>query len=442
MTKLCPFRKADSAIDFTNGDWYWIDRDTYGGPGGCVADGETDNTAALKAVLTAAASAGKYVYIPAGTYLVGVLTGASFPTKIYGVPTFGTPRPTTWTSNLKLKNNATATMWYMSAASGMDIRYLDVDGNAVNQDPGVEPNAFYLHNASGINFRYCYIHDFGISTEGGLGVAGDGSSYIGVYDCSFARNANDIEPMAGCTYWTANNNRCVESVAEGIVCYTSGVACHHHTITANEIVDAGSYGISVNNSYGNTVRGNTITNAKYAINLKGANCDGNLIDDNTIVAGAASTGAGIHVESTCGGSNTISGNSIDLWTHANGAIRIQAAGQTFQGNEITDSNSIMVYKPCTLDGNIITDSTSHGVYFRAATDGMVLDGNEITGSASRGIESSGYAQANITVNDNVITGNTGAGVYFAAGSTGTYSGNTLSSNGAGDTWDGLTDGDA
>lgn len=443
MSKLCPFRRYDSTIDFSNGDWYWIDRETYGGPGGCVADGATDNTTALKAVLTAAANAGKYVYVPPAeqVYVVGVLTGAGFPAKVYGAPSFDNPRCTVWTSKLKLKDAASATMWYMSAASGMDIRYLDADGNAANQDPEIEPNAFYLHNASNITFRSCYIHDFGLSTQGGLGVAGDGSSRVGVYGCTFARNANDVEPMAGCTYWTADNNYCHDSIAEGMVCFSSGAACHSHSILNNNIV-GGAYGVSINNSYGNTVRGNTITNSKYGINLKNAACNDNMIDGNTIVSGAASTGAGIHVESSCGGSNTISDNHIDGWTNANGAMRIQAAGQTFSGNEITDSNSVMIFSPCTFSQNQISGSTSHGIYFRAATDGTVLNGNTITGSAKRGVNGAEYAQSNITVNDNIITGNTEAGVAFAAGSSGSYSGNTLSDNGPGDTWDGLTDGDA
>lgn len=69
MSKKCPFRLANP-FDPTDGSWYWVTTDTYGGPGGAIGDGITDDRAAILAVMSAASSAGKSVYFPAGTYLV------------------------------------------------------------------------------------------------------------------------------------------------------------------------------------------------------------------------------------------------------------------------------------------------------------------------------------------------------------------------------------
>jgi len=67
MSKKCPFRLANP-FDPTDGSWYWVTTDAYGGPGGATGDGETDDRAAILAVMSAAAGAGKNVYFPAGTY--------------------------------------------------------------------------------------------------------------------------------------------------------------------------------------------------------------------------------------------------------------------------------------------------------------------------------------------------------------------------------------
>lgn len=65
----CPFRLA-TPFDPTDGSWYWVTTDTYGGPGGAHGNGTDDDTAHINAVISAAYSAGKHVYFPAGTYLV------------------------------------------------------------------------------------------------------------------------------------------------------------------------------------------------------------------------------------------------------------------------------------------------------------------------------------------------------------------------------------
>lgn len=439
-TAVRTFTVDVSAADFdpTDGSWYWIDREDYGGPGACVADGATDNTTALKAVLNAASAAGKNVYVPPAAlpYVTGPLTSVTWPSKLYGEYTYANPRPTTWGSKLKLLANAASTMFPFSNISGKTVKYLDVDGNVSNQSATNSRNLFFLSTgATLINFYSCYFHDCGKTTQGGLAIAGDNANYIGVYDCTFYNTANDVEPMANCHHWTVDNNYCSYSIAEALLSYDTG--SHDNTFTNNEVVHAGSYGISFNGTYNCVARGNTFTNCKFSVEVKGAASTGNVVDQNTITAGAYSTGSGI---SMMGGAydNDFTDNTISGWTDTDGAIRIESdtgAGNTFHGNQITGSYRVILFAPVTFDANTITTGTSHGLSFGGATTGTVLTGNTITGCAGRGINSVDFAQTSITVSGNTSTGNASNPVYFLTGSTGTYTGNTVDGT---PVWDGLT----
>jgi hypothetical protein len=50
---------VNSSFTPTDGSWYWVTTDAYGGPGGAIGDGETDDRSAIQAVINAAASQGK-----------------------------------------------------------------------------------------------------------------------------------------------------------------------------------------------------------------------------------------------------------------------------------------------------------------------------------------------------------------------------------------------
>lgn len=320
----------ESAIDYTNGDWYWIDRDTYGGPGGCVADGNTDNTTAFKAVLAAAASAGKYVYVPPAAlpYLTNTVSGTTYPAKVHGAFTDANPRPTAWTSKLKFIASATGSMFSLSGRTDLEFKYLDIDGNAANQT--ANRSIFYISGGSHhITVQGCYIHDCGRDTEGGLGVAGDNSSYVYVKDCTFHATANDVEPMSGCHHWTIDNNRSSDSIAESIVAYLSD----NHTITNNIIIRAGSYGISINNGDGSVLRGNRFENCKCAIEIRGdgGGAVGNTVEGNVAVGGAYSTLPGIQAWGAKATGTIISGNSVTGWKNRGFCCYSGATG-TYTGN--------------------------------------------------------------------------------------------------------------
>jgi hypothetical protein len=70
MSKKCPFRLANP-FNPADGSWYWVTDTTYGGSfTEATGNGTTDDRAAIQSCLNAAASAGKNVYFPAGTYKV------------------------------------------------------------------------------------------------------------------------------------------------------------------------------------------------------------------------------------------------------------------------------------------------------------------------------------------------------------------------------------
>lgn len=79
MAKYCLFLKSKppppDPFDPGDGSWYWVTTSAYGGPGGAIGNGVTDDRAAIQSVINAAVSAGKGVYLPEGNYLVGKASG-------------------------------------------------------------------------------------------------------------------------------------------------------------------------------------------------------------------------------------------------------------------------------------------------------------------------------------------------------------------------------
>ena len=96
---------------------------------GAVGDGTTDDTTAIQAAITWAVSAGKTVYVPAGTYLCGTLVVAS------GMKLVG---ESSKTAIIKAKNSLNAGLITSSGVENNDIyiQSLRFDGNSANNTSG------------------------------------------------------------------------------------------------------------------------------------------------------------------------------------------------------------------------------------------------------------------------------------------------------------------
>lgn len=145
MTKLCPFRKANP-FDPTDGSWYWVTTDTYGGSYGQA----TPTAASINNVIAEAATDGKHVYFPAGTYTItSALTLAS------GVNMRGASASTTTISGtLGIDSTRGYLLDIPNGASNITLSYLGLDGNdgthyGVRLESG--------RSASYITMDHCYV---------------------------------------------------------------------------------------------------------------------------------------------------------------------------------------------------------------------------------------------------------------------------------------------
>jgi len=415
-----------------------------------IGNSGSANVTAFAAVLAAADTANKNVYVPPGTY---TLNHYSYPARsgvvISGYPYPKDPRPDTWTSKFiapanQVDNN---TFFTLNGWTNCEWRYLDIDGNNANQTIG---NHVFMPSGSSsyLTWTGCYIHDAGKTTEGGLGIASTTATYVYVNDCTFYENANDIEPMGTCHHWYADNNYCSYALAEGLLAYGTSV---HDVYYTNNTIEHARYGMSMNGCYTSQYTGNTILNCRNGAVIKGGsyNC---LLDNNTFQAGAwtiSEAKSGIRTdEGAIGSGVVISNNHFYDWSHGvtagQGVLYITNTGSgslVISGNEIADCMPALINGACTFSGNTITGATSDGVRVTAASTGLILDGNEISGSASDGIEVSA-ACTNLQVKNNYLHNNAGRGANITATCvTSTRSNNTSGTengNGLADNWDSLT----
>jgi hypothetical protein len=116
--KLCPFRKANP-FNPSDGTWLWATASPYN----AVGNGTNDDTAEIQACINAAASAGKGVYFPAGTYLIGSSLNLAS-----GVNLRGASRDTT---EITMGAKASPTLMLVATnITGMAISDLLISGSA------------------------------------------------------------------------------------------------------------------------------------------------------------------------------------------------------------------------------------------------------------------------------------------------------------------------
>ena len=136
MSKKCPFRLANP-FDPTDGSWYWATTDAYGGPGGATGNGSTDDRAAIQACINAAASQGKGVYFPAGTYRMIASGGVGLT-----IPSNVTLRGVGDTSALQLYDDGTddrnALLSLAAGTSNITIKNLKLTGTQINKEASVQ----------------------------------------------------------------------------------------------------------------------------------------------------------------------------------------------------------------------------------------------------------------------------------------------------------------
>jgi pectate lyase len=219
MAKLCPFRKAswvptppdpdpeDPTFDPEDGSWLWVTRPPYNATG----NGTTDDRAAIQACINAAASAGKKVYLPAGTYHMIASGGTGL-----SIPSNTTIRGVGETSILRLYDAGIDARHKFVDANGkanVTLQALKITGTQTNKEASVQ-----LVQASGASNMLLKTVTFGgaeyaLRTTSGYGTANgiivDGcttlesvlnpfyisvANNVEVRDCTLAANTVDCMP--------------------------------------------------------------------------------------------------------------------------------------------------------------------------------------------------------------------------------------------------------
>ncbi len=144
MAKLCPFRKAswvptppdpdpeDPTFDPEDGSWLWVTRPPYNATG----NGTTNDRAAIQACINAAASAGKKVYLPAGTYHMIASGGTGL-----SIPSNTTIRGVGETSALQLYDDGTDdrnALLDVAGKSNIAVKNLKLTGTQTNKAASVQ----------------------------------------------------------------------------------------------------------------------------------------------------------------------------------------------------------------------------------------------------------------------------------------------------------------
>lgn len=409
------------------------DDEVYANEFGVAGDG-TDQTVNLGRALTAAASLGKTLVVPPGTYQVWNLQIPAN-TRLRG---FGP------SSIIRRVANGGGSMAARIVGSNVEISDLTIDGNgsgagAANSGAieivatsGIQRvtlrnlrvtnthnHAIRLQNTAGrLRILDCEIDNFGVSGTGdGINIASPTGGApttirgIQVRGCDIIRHASNLLGY-GILIRGSNDNttRVVEHIrVKGNYIDLSNVAYpgaglaievwgDHATIKGNDI-EGGSFGISHARA-GGTISGNTIRNAELGIEAAalaqsvGVSCTGN-----TIIRCRDGITAWASSEDVTIGDNTVlnfTGRGIDAT--ADGSI-----SDNFLRGTSAATDGIRADGPMTIEGNTIyldpATAGSDGIELLNSAE-FAVTGNRIR--ANRGIHHTGNS---VTQNGSIVGNN-------------------------------------
>ena len=324
---------------------------------GAVADGVTNNQAAIQNALNYAAAHGDAVYIPAGTFAYsGTLTDNGV--TLYGAGT---------TSILKALSGANESL--ILTGSGGSVSNLEMLGTGSTRLTTWQSGMIWANNAS--NYT---IDNVLINGSSSVGIASVNSTNGNIYSNTVENTlANSITSVDGSSFITISQNQVINSGDDGIsiVSYGGQPIVHDITETGN-VVTGIHYGRGMSVVGGNNVQ-----------------MTGNYVQDGS--NGCAALYIASESEwNTLGVSNvTVSGN-----TYVNGG---GSPGGTGQGAiTIYDSQgSTYSISGVTIDGNTIVNPLSQAVQFVGTGSETVSFTNNKDYTSGTSLTSTGNSNAHV-----------------------------------------------
>jgi len=345
---------------------------------GAVGDGVVDDTAAIQAAITA--SAGKQVYIPAGTYKVSSTINVSSSTYIYG--------------------------------DGLGITKLSATSAMTNLQP-----VFYANAANYVRFEYFSILG---NTDGTLGAgtgihckSGSGNEIRGVFISNTTQAGIRLEEQNTAwvdSCWLESCGRTGYSDNHGIMIYSA----------AGSTVD--NYSIKITNNKVNNAFRKGITNYGPDAYIYDVLIDGNTVTGcglGNIYIGTEKTKRFRITNNYCyGGYVNMQLGAMDTSVVSNNILEYSTG--TFNLGCFGLSN-------CTINGNTIKNSGSQGVYFWSPAgevcvktvfnNNVIMDSRQInTGAPAIDIGSTTHSIFNSNIVFDAVSANSNYGFYENTGS--------------------------
>ncbi len=348
----------------------WYDVRAYGAKG----DGQTDDSTAIQAAITAAANnGGGTVYLPPGTYICAGQSQLCIQNSDIALVGAGWGRTTiSYSHNLRFINVS-------GNISNITVARLKLTSSGSYVEAAAGRGAIHFDAGATSNVTDSVVSEVMIDTVGTTGISGGGQRNV-IRDCIvrgtdehgiYLANAQDYKVVNNYVYDVGNG-----SELEGGTCgiKIAGASSKGVIITGNHIEDFPDYGISFQDDASGMAANN---------HLK-------LDDTNSV---------GIQVR---GNRTLVVANTID----------VSSGGQNAVAIKVTDGNGAMI------SNNYIYGTPQTGpIQVRDDAENTIITGNVIEAGPSGGWTVYLYASTNPYLANNIILGGGDYGIHLGTAST-------------------------
>ena len=361
---------------------------------GATGDGTTDDSAAIQTATTAAASTGKALFFPAGTYRL--LNYVTLPSNTEWIGELGSTIYLDPSMTVGTSIGGTARALYANTAT--NIKLISLVFNSANTGL-TKPISICMNSVTNLKVEDCTFQNFGNSTYYSQGLVVFSSTEIWILNSKFYNNSGDGCALSnGTTKYFVSDSEFSNNGDWGLALV---IACNNGSVTNNLFFNNTSTATGVDRCSYVTFSNNTMNTNEQGIRVTQFAVSSDKSSHITITGNnITNVGvAGISIEETnpVYGQITIVGNSIE--------------GSSNQGIRIYDSVEGSIV------GNTIYSCAAEGILFVAQTSGVQTGAYCV---ANNSIRTDTYGVHQVNTGGTFIPINV-IGNYVDAASTANYS---------------------